>query len=414
LDLHATVAPRRQGANQTPTLESHVFVPYVESNLASTGGGTSLAEYSLACNSLVLQKLRHLIEVGTHNGLQNRELMCRLFSEQSTDCSSVPDDKLRQYLEAADCSIIKTLGKIFSVDHTDQFIEDVQSIVRSAWSDIAVVDKLTSFIRGERCFKTCLDVVLENLPVEGSDTSIKVVEYDAGIGRAFQHTVRQLSSQPALSLKYLATGLGSDTQGNGEPSEWPGVTAIDWSLNCGKPVPDQLRKSDIVILANVLHRQSNLVTALESLKELLRDGGFLLVIEPTSNFAIPWALFALTNDLNGMSDIESRSFGPFCDESTWSKKFTDVGLQVVARKSDGLLNSVFLCRYVPQAAAASGVVSIDVDGTSFSWLEEVKAVMINEQSSSQPVWLMSAKKPVNGVVGMINCLRREPNGNRLR
>jgi fatty acid synthase len=325
------------------------------------------------------------------------------------------DDKLKAYLDKADCSVIKTLDKIFSVEQGDQFSKGVQSIVGSAWSDIAVGDQLTSFIRGDRCFKTCLDVVLENLPAEGIDTSIKVVEYDAGVGRAYQHTLRQLSSQPAVAVKYFSAGSNSIPVEGGESADSLGITPVDWSLNSGKPVPDQMKKSDIVILANVLHRQPNLVAALASLKELLRDGGFLLVTEPTQNFAVPWTFFALANDLNGMSDISKRSFGPFCDESTWNKVFVDAGLQVVAQKSDGLLNTAFLCRQV--SSAASLVVSsflLTSMVRSFSWLEEVKTVMVNEQSSSNPVWVRSEKKPSNGIVGMVNCLRREPNGSRLR
>jgi SAM-dependent methyltransferase len=150
----------------------------------------------------------------------------------------------------------------------------------------------------------------------------------------------------------------------GESADSLGITPVDWSLNSGKPVPDQMKKSDVVILANVLHRQPNLVAALASLKELLRDGGFLLVTEPTQNFAIPWTFFALANDLNGMSDISKRSFGPFCDESTWNKVFVEAGLQVVAQKSDGLLNTAFLCRQVPQAVSRAS--SIDIDGASFT------------------------------------------------
>jgi fatty acid synthase len=415
LGVHSTVAARRQDVLRTPTLETNVFVPYFESNLASSYGATSLAEYSQACNNLILSRLHHVIEDGIHNGLQNRELMCRVFSQQIATCSTWPSDKLSAYLDAADCSVIKTLDKVVSVDHSNQFREDVQSVMKSAWSDIAVVDKLTSFIRNDRCFKTCLDVIVENSPFEGSNPSLKIVEYDAGIGRAFQHTIRQLSSQPAVSVKYFATGLDSVSTENGQTSDLLGITTLDWSLSSGKPAPDQIRKSDVVILANVLHRQSSLVSALKSLKELLRDGGFLLAIEPTKNFAIPWAFFALANDLSVMADLSSRSFGPFCDESTWIRVFADAGLEVVAQKSDGLLNTVFLCRNVSQAVTASCPHSVDVDDSSFKWLEELKTVMAGEQSrSGNSVWLTSQNNSTNGIIGMVNCLRREPNGRRLR
>jgi len=411
LDLHATVAPRRQGVHAAPTLESHTFVPYVESNLASLSGDSSVAEYAEICSCLVSQKLHNLIETGTDNGLQNRQMMCRLFSKETSTYGSVPAEKLTKYLEASDCCLLKALDKILSVEHTEKFVENVRSVASSAGPDIAVVDRLSGFVRADRCFKTCLDVVLENLSVEGSDTRIKVVECDASIGQAYRHTVHQLLSQPAVSVKYFATDSSFSSSANDEFAEKLGVTSVDWSLNSTKPIPDQIKKSDLVILANVLHRQPNLAIALRTSAEVMSDCGFLLVVEPTLNFGIPWALFALANDLEVMSDLSSRSFGPYCNELTWTNLFLDAGLEVVAKKSDGLLNTVFLCRRV---VAHPNVVSINVDGSSFSWLEEVKAVMVNEQASSDTVWLKSTLHPSNGIVGMMNCLRREPNGSRLR
>jgi fatty acid synthase len=417
LDLHTAVTSRREGAHRRPILETYIFVPYIESSLASTYGETSLAEYSQVCNSFVLAKLRHLIQVGIHNGLQNRELMCRLFLQQTAACPSLPDGKLREYLDAADCTVLRTLDQLFSIEHNEHFIEGVESVVRSAWSDIAVVDKLTSFIRCERCFKTCLDVVLENIPFEGTNISkkkVNVVEYDAGIGQAFRHTIRQLSSQNGIFAQYFVTGPNSLSEEIDNLPHSINITPVNWSLNNSIPVPDQLRNSDVVILANALHRQPNLLAALALLKKLLRDGRFLLVIEPTMNFVIPWAFFALTNNLSAMSDIPSRSFGPFCDESTWIKIFSDAGFQVVAQKSDGLLNTAFLCRSISQSATPSDDSFINIDGTSFSWLEDVKTIMADEVSSGSSVWIRSDEKPLNGIVGLVNCLRLEPNGSRLR
>jgi fatty acid synthase len=118
-----------------------------------------------------------------------------------------------------------------------------------------------------------------------------------------------------------------------------------------------------------------------------------LLIEPTKNFAIPWALFALANDLGVMSDLSSRSFGPFCDESTWIRILDDAGFQIVAQKSDGLLNTVFLGRISTKALVPSCPSSIDIDEPSFKWFEQVKSAMASEQSSfSKPVWLDVAEQ----------------------
>jgi hypothetical protein len=111
LDFHNAIAPRRQGAGRTPTLKTHVFVPYFESDLASTNETANLADYLQACNSLILSRLRHIIDAGIHNGLQNRELMGRLFSQQIASGLSHQVGNLSEYCNSADCSRYQDVGQ---------------------------------------------------------------------------------------------------------------------------------------------------------------------------------------------------------------------------------------------------------------------------------------------------------------
>jgi len=81
-----------------------------------------------------------------------------------------------------------------------------------------------------------------------------------------------------------------------------------------------------------------------------------------------------------------------------------------------VLHTVFLCRKLSPTPLAQFPKIIDVDDASFGWLEEIKAVMAEERSESDgncSVWL-KANKADSGIAGMLNCLRREPNGDRLR
>jgi len=414
LDLHATVAPRRQGVQPSPTLESFHFIPYDEHSLASSQLGAAVNEYAKTCASFVLERMHHLLSSNVEDGLCNLELMRRLLSKSSW--TPTESEKVTEYLSSADTVALKTLEKIFAVVHDDTFARNVDSLVSASWADISSSDRLLSFARCNRCFKTCLDVVLENIPPEGAGGHIKVVECDAGTGLAYHHVMRQLSSQPGISVKYVAVDPIPTQSIDAELAQRLGVNVVEWSLESTKAVPDSASGADLVILANVLHQHDNISTALSAASSLVHDNGFLLVMEPTSNFAIPWSFFSLTHDVTKMSDLDSRTCGPYCNEETWVKQLRITGLIPVAQKSDGILHTIFLCRKLSATSPIYPPKIIDINDTSFGWLEEVKAVMAEEKDESGAdcsVWLRASKAD-SGIVGMLNCLRREPNGERLR
>jgi len=414
LDLHATVAPRRQGVQPSPTLESFRFIPYDEHSMASSQLGTSVLEYAKTCAGFVLERMHHLLSSNVEDGLRNLKLMQRLVDTSSWTPAS--DDKVTEYLGSPDSVALKTLEKIFAVAHDDAFAQNVNSVVSTSWADIVSHDRLFGFARCDRCFKTCLDVVLENIPAEGAGGHIKVVECDAGTGQAYPHVMRQLSSQPGISVSYTAVDPVPSQSIDAELAHRLGIDTVEWSLESTKPVPDRVSGADLVILAGVLSRKDSISGALSAASALVSDNGFLLIVEPTSNFAVPWSFFALTQDVTKMSDIDSRTCGPFCDEQTWTMLLTNAGLIPVAQKSDGILNTVFLCRKLSSASLEKVPNIIDIDDTSFKWLEDIKAVMAEERDDSDTncsVWLR-ARKADSGLVGMLNCLRREPNGDRLR
>lgn len=413
LDLHATVAPRRQGVQPSPTLESFNFIPYDECSLAASQLDSAVLDYAKICANFVLEQMHQLLKTNVENGLRNLMLMQQLVG--SSTWSPIVIEKLTEYLDASDSVALKTLEKIYAIPHDDDIAKNVNSLVSASWADIISSDPLLSFVRCDRCFKTCLDVVLENISPDAGG-HIKVVECDAGTGQAYRHVLRQLESQPAVSVNYTAVDPAPAQSIDVELTQRLGIATVEWSLESTRPVPDRASGADIVILANALSRHDNISTALSSTSSLIRDNGFLLIVEPTSNFAIPWSFFALTHDVTKMSDLSSRTCGPFCDEQTWNTLLTNAGLTPVAQKSDGVLHTVFLCRKITSPSPAQPPTVIDIDDTSFGWLEEIKAVMAAERSESDTecsVWLRASKAD-SGLVGMLNCLRREPNGDRLR
>jgi len=414
LNVHTTHASGRQVVPQSPTLQSMDFIPYDECSLALRQDGAAVLEYAEICRGFVLDHLHKLLSSNAGNGLCNLQLIQCLL--HSFSWSPPVNEKLTEYLDSPDSMALKTLQQIFAAEADDAFAQNVDSFLSTSWTDIMSIDRLFSHARGDRCFKTCLDVVVENCERGVSGGHMKIVECDAGTGQAYRHVLRQLTSFPGITVNYIAADPNSAQSVDAELVQKLGIATVDWSLDSTKPIPDQASAADVVILADVLHRHNNISAALSAASLFVRDDGFLLIVEPTSNFAIPWSFFALTHDVTIMSDLSSRTCGPFCDEPTWTRLMTNAGLTPIAQKSDGVLHTVFLCRKLSSTSPTQAPKIIDVDDTSFDWLEEVKAVMADERIESDAkcsVWL-KASKADSGVVGMLNCLRREPNSNRLR
>ena len=63
----------------------------------------------------------------------------------------------------------------------------------------------------------------------------------------------------------------------------------------------------------------------------------------------------------------------------------------------------------------SGQKLLEVDSADYSWVEPLKKALEESQGApdSHRLWLL-ARKPCSGVVGMVNCLRQENGGHRLR
>lgn len=411
LGLHATVAPRRQQVQSAPVLEQYEFVPYEETNLAQSE--PTLNEYSAILEKYVYQQLESLVNGGVSNGVKNCGLIADMISKQplAKGHTKVTDEEMNRFSGRPTFCVIDVLKRMFEIRHDENFAQNIKNLILSERSNV-LSDAAFGFIRNDRCLKTCLDVVIENCSMESG--KLRVIECAAEESLVFTQAIPQLSTQPGLRLEYQAVCSDSSAL-DPELVEQTGVETAEWNISAGVPPPTRLAGADLVILGSVLHRQKNIHEVLLSIEGLVRDDGFLLVIEPTRNLLVPWCFFAMTQDLAYISDLKDRSFGPYCTEEKWRELLDLAGYHVVAQKSDGLQHTAYLCRKKSSTAISpSDQVTIDVDDPSFVWVEDVKKALAEQAASpDHNVWLRS-REVNSGIVGLTNCLCREPAGERIR
>ena len=401
--LHATVVPRHQ-QQTAPVLEKFQFVPYNENNVLSDQD--DLVKYLRLCKACIRHGLAQLLDNGFIENLPNVDLFKRQLAKMKADDVVDIDSTIETLASDPKCALATTLRQIFSQEKNDLFVENIRNMLVSSHSKLAA-DKLLCSATTDCMLKTCLDVVLENC----SSTKLKVMEYSAANSRMYQPAITQLETQPGIQVDYTAVD-GNIKNLDTDHMESFNVKPVEWKIG-GSP-SEHLGNADVTIACNVLHKEADLVMAISSLMALVKDGCFLLVLEPTTDFIVPLMLDALTNELS-ISDADRRTCGPFCDAQTWMNLLKSAGLEVIAQKSDGLINTLFLCRKCTTNATTQQQTTINVSSANFEWVEEVKTalVSVDDRPVGHNVWL-KADRSCNGIIGMVNCLRLEHGGDKVR
>lgn len=50
--------------------------------------------------------------------------------------------------------------------------------------------------------------------------------------------------------------------------------------------------------------------------------------------------------------------------------------------------------------------------TQFSWVMPLKQMIMAQENKA--VWLLSSSEPISGILGLVNCLRKEEGGEKIR
>ena len=218
--------------------------------------------------------------------------------------------------------------------------------------------------------KAYLDIVLEN--VRG--TKLKIVEVDASESLTYSDVIPLMSTQPQLQLDYHVTDsdlskLDSDVLESLE------VSPTVW--NMADDVPNQVSKSDLVIIKCDYDKE--IKKCISKVKEAARESGFLLL-----------------QNVNTTGDLKNKAF------------LDELGLVMIGRSQDDV-GSMMLCRRQREVAPSR---VIDVDDLSFRWVDAVREAMLDSEEGT--IWLRVSCEPLNGVIGLVNCLRQEDGGEKIR
>ncbi|GIX67727.1 fatty acid synthase [Caerostris extrusa] len=78
------------------------------------------------------------------------------------------------------------------------------------------------------------------------------------------------------------------------------------------------------------------------------------------------------------------------------------------------MQTLSLCNCVstPKKVVPTSHVIVEVSGESYNWVEQVRTELY--ENECERVWLVAQDGFTNGIVGLVNCLRKEPGGDQIR
>uniref|UniRef100_A0A8D0GNS8 Fatty acid synthase n=1 Tax=Sphenodon punctatus TaxID=8508 RepID=A0A8D0GNS8_SPHPU len=375
--LHATVAPRRQQEQIPPTLEKFCFVPYTESDCLSHS--TELHANLEHCKGLIrsLQK-----KVALHGvklaipGLEREEAIADV----------EPVQKGLRHILAEICQL-QLNGNLHS--ELEQIVTREKLHLRD--------DPLLSGLLDSCELKACVDTALENI----ASHRLKIVEAHAGDGCLYSRVTGLLNTQPMLQLDYIATDPTPETlSGNESQLQEMGISICQWDP--ARPAPGNLTNADLLICNCSVSILGNPTEVLLNMTAAVREGGFVLLHTLLKGETLGEIVSFLTTP-----DLQQR--GGILTQAEWEDAFRKASLNLVAVKRSFFGSIIFLCR---QQTPAKIPIFLPVDEMHYKWVESLKAILADP--SDQPVWLTATTCGNSGIVGMVNCLRQEPEGHRIR
>ncbi|KAK6328250.1 hypothetical protein J4Q44_G00002280 [Coregonus suidteri] len=380
--LHATVAPRRQQQQSPPTLEEFVFVPYLETECLSAND--KLGDQLKNCKGLIHKLQKKLAPQGVKLSIPGLD---------GVSDPAVPSP------EPSEPGLLRLLSLLCGLELNGNLRSELEKTVEKERGCL-LQDPLIHGLLDSPALRHCLDTALENT----TPGKIKVLEALSSDGRLFSRAVPLLNIQPMLRLDYVATATTLDLLTPHQTTlDALGVTAAQWDPHQG-PVPGGAVGGADLVVCN--HAWGPLGAGAEvvvgNLASGAKEGGFVMLHTLLKGETLAETVAFLTS-----KDSQANHQRLF-SQAEWETAFSDTSLNLVAVRKSFYGSALFLCR---RRLPSKQPIFLPVDSMDYQWVDTLKATLA--EPSDSPVWL-TATQTHSGVVGMVNCLRQEPGGNRVR
>lgn len=381
--------------------ESFEFVPFSRS-ICMDSEDPALVNYAKECLKVSMRGAKRHAE----NGLveirsSSKELQTSNEKEnerkepQSQELFS--DPKRHSFL-----SVLTEINELSNGLKTDKQVEE---IVQSKAEDLES-DFLLGYLQTPKYLRPCLDILLENTSLK----TIKVVElYRHGMTKMVRNV---LQSRPAVNVCSTIATLDTATVDSLLETETD-LDILEWEP--GSRVPDEVEQFDLVVADYVIRKHANIRHTLRCISEILAENGYILIHEVTTNFYARTKFDCIfTSDAHEDGDGNGHTQTIHIEVAKWRQIFAEEGFEVIYEVSDNILSSLFLIKKSSGNLVEQQTI-VRVTDLNCEWVTELKKYFLelSEKPKGENLWL-KAEGDISGVLGLVNCLRTEPGGDKLR
>ncbi|GBM39328.1 Fatty acid synthase [Araneus ventricosus] len=369
--LNWDAAPIR-GKAENPILEEYRFIPYVSNYTPMESSCPEFSQYFSACNEF-------MTKIG--NALK-KDVKRYQFQVQS-----INDFRLDETESSENKNLLKVL-EIISSD--PESLKNKRKEYLTNYIRIAGKDILNNALVNEDSLKIMLAIISEN-----TYRKLSVVEVNRNFPIVLVPAIETVKKYAHLKFKKSILIAPKSVEIDQEVLE---EHAIQQSSEDILKDLERERSQDVAISSFTCGPLSELKNLLRTLTSVLKPNGFILLFfKEKANRAEQLLSSICGEELQVHSQTELE--GVLQSEN----------LLILNKISDPFGGSMYLLR-APCLEAPQKVLQITDD--SYEWVEKVKKELYEKDSGM--VWLVSEESPVNGILGMVNCLKQEPGGEKIR
>ena len=374
--LKISPVPRKQ--DLPSALECYSFIPHHENDAMSQADREEVEEYVSQCSTIAARILE--------KADRKKEAASMLAA-----CRGASRKALSQTLERMrdDQVVLKALTELNeSVEITASNLQDNLTRVSKKYHEELEMDLLNQSLTRERFFRPLIDLVLANTFSE----SLDILEFTQ-TRKPLAPVVFEYTSMNQKSLNY---SILSDKSIDPSQSSGARVIQVDGQISSVDLSPQNL-----VIYCDEFSpskngpRENGHEKLFNKICSTVTDGGFIIAFSRSSLTPVEKLLVDSHEQKGKVKTLLDTAL--------------TCGFVTIAKKSNSVGVSALVLRKV--APSSPSVRAINLSAFSFDWVDQVKAAMAEEEKKT--IWLLS-RDAFSGILGLINCLKREPGGERIR
>lgn len=391
-----------------PIIMKYDFVPNNEV-LDKGKDWETAAAYTNVLNAYISKRYFEFIE-STIYKTQHHRVQTEVISALLKNSSSIVanDQQTDEMMVHQDAHILRLARHIY--DHPNELCTDAAALIKSyeGYTKLFDSDLISGQLLQRAYLRNCVDIVYEN---NAAQKPLLIAEVGTGTSAFTRHLLAMLHTQED---QYIVLTPSSNYLS--PASNAPRFDAVrnyrQWDITTPF-IGQEQGQLDLVVASNVLHACNNIRVILRNIRDTLCDGGFFLFHEVTHGF--PWWIGIWGNipELWNYTDSDNRTNGFLLTKENWHKLLQEEGFEIICCKDDGIGYTLFLVRKVEHKSNNS-FISFCADNVESSLASLHQGLVQNTNKPDSRLWIESKLTTSPGLIGLVNCVRREPNGAGLR